>query len=175
MTTREKVIVGLMCLTIVYGAYELIGSNTSRKKAPSSPEDPIGELKSFVAEIGQKLNRERPAGDYAYIVTQAGSTWDKDPFIHSPGSLKKSPPASTAARPSKRVEYRAKFAYTGFMQLGNVKMAIINGTEYAVGEAMDDRSFYVKSISPQRVVIGKVDGVETIQLPIQEFSSGLVE
>ena len=61
------------------------------------------------------------------------------------------------------------------MQLGNVKMAIINGTEYAVGEAMDDRSFYVKSISPQRVVIGKVDGVETIQLPIQEFDSGLVE
>ena len=175
MTTREKVIVGLMCLTIVYGAYEVVGSKTSRKKPPPSPDNPMGELKSFVAEIGKKLNMGRPAGDYAYIVTQAGNTWGKDPFIHSPGALKKSPPTNNAAPSPKREEYRSRFSYTGFMQSGKVKMAIINGTEYTVGEAMEDRSFYVKSISPQRVVIGKVNGEQTIQIPIQEFNPGSVE
>jgi hypothetical protein len=175
MTTREKIIVGMMCLTVVYGAYELLGSKTAKKRIPPSKENPIGELKTFVAEIGQKLNNERITKEYSHTIDQAGAAWDKDPFILSSSPLKKRPDLSNATRQPESAGDVPGFAYTGFMQLGNTIMAIIDGTEYTAGEALPDKTFYVKSISPQRVIIGRLEGLGTIQLPIKELDSGSAE
>jgi hypothetical protein len=68
---------------------------------------------------------------------------------------------------------RTGFIYTGYLELGKTKLAVINGLEYSVGESLDPNGLYVKSISPHHVVIGKVDGLETIQLPLRELDPGL--
>ena len=175
MTTREKIIVGMMCLTIVYGAYEVVGSRISKRATPNVPKNPAGELKAFVAEIGSKLNKESPAKAYTYAIEQAEAAWNKDPFIRSSRPLKKHLAVSTGIQPPKSPDVHSKLTYSGFMQMGNTRMAIINGTEYAVGEALPDKSYYVKSISPDKVVIGKVKDPETIQLPLKEFDSGLAD
>jgi hypothetical protein len=175
MTTREKIIVGMMCLTIVYGAYEVVGSRVSKGTISTVQKNPIGELKAFVAEIGSKLNQEQTTKTYAYAIEKAEAAWNKDPFIQSSRPLKKRLAATPAIQATKSAERRSKFIYSGFLQLGDTRMAIINGTEYAVGDALPDRSFYVKSIAPSSVVIGKVKDPETIQLPIEEFDSGLAE
>jgi len=175
MTTREKIIVGIMCLAIVYGAYDLLVARKSRRTTPPPVENAIGELKVFVAEVGQRLNNQRIANDYPYVINQAGASWDKDPFIQSSKPLQKRlalDPADRQSRPKAQV---AAFRYSGYMQSGTIKMAIIDGMEYVEGESLADKTFYVKSISPQRVVIGKVEGLETIQLPIREIDSGLGE
>ncbi len=175
MTTREKIIVAIMCLTIVYGAYELLFARKSGKPVPASVGNPIGELKSFVTEIGQKLNSEQKGKESPYIITRAGATWDKDPFIHSTGPLQKRLTLGNPDQQQKPAADRPDFIYSGYMQLGTMQMVIINGMEYTVGESLTDKSFYVKSIAPQQVVIGKTTGLETIQLPIREFDSGSVE
>jgi hypothetical protein len=43
--------------------------------------------------------------------------------------------------------------------------------EYVEGEALSDKTYYIKSISPERVIIGKVDSRETIQISISETDS----
>lgn len=175
MTTREKIIVGMMCLTIVYGVYEVIGSRVSKKAALQTPKNSAVELKAFVSEIGSKLNKEHSAKADAYAIKQAEAAWNKDPFIQSASLLKKHPATAPAIQAPKSPNARSIFTYSGFLQLGDTRMAIINNTEYAVGEALPDKSFYVKSISPDMVVIGKVKAPETIQLPLKEFDSGLAE
>jgi len=166
-----------MCLTIVYGAYELFGHRRTRStNSPATSADTSAELKSFVADVTGKLVSEKVSNEYQYMISQAGAQWNKDPFIASIAPLKKrlgamNPVQNTAANTKKSVQY----VYSGFMQLGAVKLAIINGLEYAEGEVLPDKSFYVKSISPQKVVIGKVKGLETIQVSISEndASSGI--
>jgi hypothetical protein len=59
-------------------------------------------------------------------------------------------------------------SYTGFLEVGPQKLAIINGLEYAQGEALGATGYYVRSISARYVMVGKVNGSDTIRLPLQE-------
>jgi hypothetical protein len=171
MTTREKIIVGIMCLTIAYGAYDLLGSRRKQKSiSPGTMPNKTGDLKSFVADVTGKLAGEKVSKEYQYMIKQAGAQWTKDPFIHSARPLKKRLlPVNVTQTPAK--PSAPDFDYTGFMQLGTTRIAILNGMEYAEGEALPDKAYYIKSISPQRVIIGKVDSKETIQISINETDS----
>jgi hypothetical protein len=44
-------------------------------------------------------------------------------------------------------------SYTGFMQMGDIKFAIINGVEYATGDRLEQGDYILRSITPSRVVI----------------------
>ncbi len=176
MTTREKIIVGIMCLTIVYGAYELIFSGGTRPgPSPSPARSSTGELKSFVAEITGKLSTEKVTADYQHMIRQAGTDWTKDPFIHSSAPLKKRLSLTGAAPKKSTNRIAPKYTYSGYIQLGETRLAIINGMEYAIGEQLPDKTYFVKAISTKKVVIAKVKGGETIQILITdtEASSGL--
>ena len=48
-------------------------------------------------------------------------------------------------------------SYTGFMQMGDKKFAIIDGFEYAVGDELEQGGFVVRSINPRQVVIVSTD------------------
>lgn len=170
MTTREKFIVGVMCLTIVYGAYELLGNKTSRKKAPVSQANPMQELQGFVTDMTHKLVKEKVSGEDRYRVAQASGQWSKDPFIHSAQPLKTQLKAQTPQESrSKQLTIAPDFVFSGYLELGNTKMAVINGMEYAVGDSLGTNGYYVKNISSHRVVIGQVNGLETIKLPLREI------
>lgn len=160
-----------MCLTIVYGAYDLLGNRRKQESiSPDTMPNTGGDLKSFVADVTGKLAGEKVSKEYQYMIKQAGAQWTKDPFIHSSRPLKKRllplNVTQTPATPS-----APDFDYTGFMQLGATRIAIVNGMEYVEGEALSDKTYYIKSISPERVIIGKVDSRETIQISISETDS----
>ncbi len=172
MTTREKIIVGVMCLSIAYGAYDLLGSGGGRAKAPPSQANPMDELKQFVMEISQKLAGDKPSEDYQYMITQAGDPWPKDPFLLSSALLRKSRAAQVTVSEPQPAERTPDFIYTGYMQIEGTLLAIVNGIEYAKGESLRVEDYYIKEIHPKRVVIGKINSRETIQLPIADVDSG---
>lgn len=169
MTTREKIIVGVMCLTIVYGAYELLGAQTAKKPTAAATANPMEELRKFVAEVMQKMDTGKLGGEYQYLVGQAGTDWTRDPFLPSTLPLKQQRAAqATSQKPSGPSGPDQAFVFTGFLQIGNSKLAVINAKEYEVGEALDVQGYYLKSLSSERAVIGRVDGSETIQVPLTE-------
>jgi len=173
MTTREKIIVGIMCLAIVYGAYDLFGYRKPRYTASTTSANPIEELKRFVAEVTQKLVSEKVSTEYSHMISQAGANWTKDPFIQSIEPLKKRLIKTEAPEKPVTTSTRSGLIYTGFLKLGPTKLAVINGMEYSIGESLDTGGLYVKSISPHHVVIGKVNGMETIRLPLRELDPEL--
>lgn len=176
MTKREKIIVGIMCLAVLYGAYDLfVYRNKPRYTATQPTANPIAELKSFVAEVTQKLVNEKVSAEYSYIISQAGTNWTKDPFIPSVEPLTKRQTIKEIPQKEIVPPTRSGFIYSGYLELGPTKLAVINGLEYSVGESLDTNGLYVKNISPDHVVIGKVNGLETIQLPLRELDHGLGE
>jgi hypothetical protein len=175
MTKREKIIVGVMCLTIVYGAYELIGSGARgpQKSAPAPSNTPkvsaTDEMRKFATEMTQKLVAERMGTEARKTLDQASSEWTKDPFIQSTAPIDSKSTEPTAPKQSTgKAEIAPAFSLTGFLQMGNTQLAIINGMEYAVGDTIDAGGHYLESISPEGVVIGAANG-EKIQLTLSEI------
>lgn len=168
MTTREKIIVGIMCLTIVYGAYELLMPKGKKPSTSREKADPSVELNAFVTEVTKKMANTGQGESYRYIVDKAGAEWTKDPFLQSVTPLKKSPTAIATAKQAITVRPAPRLVYTGYLQLGGTKIAIINDMEYAVGEKLNSNGLYVKSISAERVIVGKIGSEQTIRLPLTE-------
>jgi hypothetical protein len=170
MTKREKIIVGVMCLTIVFGAYELLGTRGAKKAAPLPQANPTEELRKFVTDMTQKMVGDRMGNEYQQMVSQVAVEWTKDPFINSiaPIASKSSDPA-VSKQPADKATPSPSFVLSGFLQMGKTKLAIINGMEYAVGDAIDTSGHYLQSISTENIVIGRTNGVEKIQLPLSEI------
>ena len=61
-----------------------------------------------------------------------------------------------------------KLSYTGFLQVEDSLLAVVNGMEYETGEQLNQAGYYIKSISPAKVVIGIANNSKTIILPLDE-------
>lgn len=157
-----------MCLTIVYGAFELLGNQGATNRKSSKSDNPVKELKDFATSVTKKLVNEKLSKEYGYLIKQAAYEWNKDPFIHSTTPLTKQL-TSPSLKQKPINNYRVpKYTYTGFLKLGATKIAVINGMEYAEGESLNSKGLFIKSISPHNVVIAEVNGRDTIQLPLEE-------
>ena len=144
-------------------------ANPEAKRRPRRPT--LWENSKSSPWVTQKLVGEKLAAGHQHVIAQAGAQWSKDPFLHSAVQLKKSPDERPAVQVPVASQRLPDFTYTGFMQIGDIKLAILNGIEYARGESLNGENYYVKEIHPTRVVIGRINGPETIQLPIAEFDT----
>jgi hypothetical protein len=59
-------------------------------------------------------------------------------------------------------------SYSGFLQMGAKRMAIINGMEYEEGEMLPVSGYFIRSITPKSVVIGKIGASISHVLPLDE-------
>ena len=169
MTTREKILVGMMGLAIVYGAYELFWAPATRKSPRKQVTASSDDTRGFAVEVSQKLANEKIPDDAVYRIEKAATGWTKDPFLQTTTPLSEEKQADPAGEPAARaLSQGADFVYSGYLQLGDRKMAVINGMEYAVGESLGVDDLYVKAISSQQVVLGSVKGQQTIRLPLFE-------
>lgn len=142
MTTREKLIVGAMVVAVAYAGFSLVQG--SRRKPSGGRQAPkAGELQAFVAQSRAQLATIRLTAGERAVLDATRMEWDGAPFavfsgvtaVKTDGS---GPPA---------------YRYTGFVQAGGVRLAIINGREYRVGEPLLDGSGVVETIAPGRVVL----------------------
>jgi hypothetical protein len=102
------------------------------------------------------------------LITQAGDAWTKDPFLLRNETL--TAQKETEKPPVVEINEmrRPPMTYTGYLQAGKTKLAIINGLEYAVGDSLNFDDFYIKDIFPKKVVVGQTKGPGTMELYMQE-------
>jgi hypothetical protein len=161
MTQREKIIVGLMLLTVAYGIYALFfegkGSSTSTEPASVSSAVQLENLNAFITKVAEASKAGLSKED-KYIISRAETEWKQDPLITAElterpqDEIKKQQQVIQAASP------RPNIAYTGFMQMGDKRFAIINGFEYAPGDQLLEGGYKVSSVTPSKVVIVSTDG-----------------
>ncbi len=61
--------------------------------------------------------------------------------------------------------------YSGFVDMGEKKLAVINGSTYRVGDKLDfGSSFYLTSVEPSRVVIADRQNQRNIVIKLKDES-----
>jgi hypothetical protein len=172
MTTREKIIVGVMILTVIYGAYTLfLGGEPTLAPQRANSDASVGDTQKFVIDVAQKLQKSAPSEADQYSLEQAGRNWQKDPFLRSVAALtaelEPNLPVEVPKEKPKPVE-KPDLSYSGFLQMGAKRMAIINGMEYEEGEMLPVSGYFIRSITPKSVVIGKIGASISHVLPLDE-------
>ena len=163
MSKREKIILIITGLTILYGGYIFLFTDSS-ETGRIDPEKKLKELNRFVSDVAKSLSRKDLSGKETYVLDRASARWAKDPFLEkvelSPESRKDIEIETSAIAKS--------FSYLGYLEMGNRKLAVINGMEYEIGEELGQAGYIVKGIFPTRVVIGPAGENIEITLSLEE-------
>ena len=161
MTNREKIIVGLMLIVVVYGVYTLFFSSPSETKI-SSQQD-LETLNTFVAKIADKA-KSGLSKKQSYVLQKAKTKWKQDPLIQ----MREAP--KVEEEETIMPATKSKIVYTGFLQMGNKRLAIISGMEYEAGDKLEPGGFIVRNINPNHVVLGTSNtGKQTFIIPMEEM------
>jgi len=143
-----------MLLTVIYGVYAVFfeGKGGTEGPAPIRATEALEKLNPFITKVAEAAKAGLSNED-KYIIELAVAEWKQDPLISAElkdrpeDEIKKAKQAAPVSTPD------LKIAYTGFMQMGDIKFAIINGLEYATGDRLEQGDYILRSITPSRVVI----------------------
>ena len=143
-----------MLLTVVYGVYTVFfegkGKSGTQEIAAISATTQLENLNAFITKVAEASKAGLSEED-KYIIELAETEWKQDPLINAELTDR---PESKIPKPQPKVETPdLEISYTGFMQMGDIKFAIINGVEYAIGDRLEQGDYILNSITPSRVVI----------------------
>lgn len=149
MSMREKIILLLAALAVGYGVYVLFfeGSDgTGQSSAPQATSSPTGAT-TIANQVQSTIASGRLSESEFAILAKAREPWNRDPF-HSRTSSQ----AEDTTDQEQRGE-EISFVYSGYVELGNRRYAVINGEEYTTGEELQPAGYFVRDILPDKVVI----------------------
>ena len=161
MSKREKILVGLMLLAIGYGIFIWFLS-PPQPAAILKDDNEQKSLNAFIIKVAEKTTGGLSKFQ-TKVLEKAEARWKRDPLIQI------KPRPAVEEEENQEPVLTTKMIYTGFLQMGDKKLAIINGMEYETGDRLEPGGFLLQSISPTRVVIaprGKKS--KSISLPMED-------
>ncbi|MDD2604512.1 MAG: hypothetical protein RBR20_12560 [Desulfobacterales bacterium] len=168
MEKREKVLIALMVIALGYGAFELFV-----RPGASPPDTPavsvsVDEAVKVSQTVSQSLAEAELRAEEKHILATAATPWTSNPFYDWPHAR---PSDTLAEEPEPTPELdqiRAATVYSGYLEMGRIRIAVINGLEYRVGETLVDGSFMVERITPASVTLMAAQSQQQIIIPYQD-------
>ena len=151
-----------MVITVILGAY-MIFFDSPKKTAAINTEGAreLELLNTFITKVAEKT-KTGPSQKQAYILDKAQTAWRQDPFIQL-----ESKKVEVDTGPEPVLDARVK--YTGFLQMGDKRLAIINGMEYEAGDQLEPGGLIIRNILPNHVVVAPAGkNKKTMILPMEE-------
>ncbi len=158
MSKREKIIIGVMVFSILFALVYFLTPAMTGQGAKS--DDQYTGSEKIIQEIAAELKKVAASPNENYVIARAEAAWTKDPFY------KKVQPA-----PVKGPAGAPDIVYSGFVDMGQKKFAVINGSTYQVGDKLDfGSSFYLRSVEPSRVVIVDKQNQRNVVIKLRDES-----
>jgi hypothetical protein len=161
MTKREKIIVFLMVLSLVYGFYVFFLEGPVKRQQTNTTTSKLELINKFIIDIADEAKDGLTEID-AYIIENISAKWTKDPLLNTRD------PNPYIEVSQKTPEILKGITYSGYLQMGSRNLAIINGTEYEAGEELEKGGFTVGKIYPNRVIIVLRGGKVKHAIPLEE-------
>jgi hypothetical protein len=160
LNKRETIILVLMACAVLFAIYEIFFAGSAGKKAAIVQEG----INNTSNNIAAALISDPLAKVNAYIIARAEADWQKNPFMER-NSYKE-----WIAREGAAVSNASavKIIYSGYLDAGKKKMAIINGMEYGPGEKLEMEGYVLKEIRPSKVIIRNRNTGSDLDIFIQE-------
>ncbi|WP_319409866.1 hypothetical protein [uncultured Desulfosarcina sp.] len=173
MSIREKIIVSVMAAAVLLGGYLYVGPVTTGSR-PGVEKQSDGPAFDFAQKVIQQLKEDTSLTRDLFTIRSAERKWEKDPFLKNDTLLSDSPKHENPDNATVSTDTESDWVYTGFIEVGAQRLAIINGMEYTSGDAIDGQGYYVRRIHPGQVEIGKPNtpGVIILKLTENEAISG---
>ena len=149
MSTREKILVGLMLVAVCLGSLMLF-SDGQKKKQPSASSDNPNSITLMLTNLAGQFGGNSLLEQHQHVLSMARSSWRNiflvgDAMVAQPaGAL-----ISADIPPSD-----GSLVYSGYIETPQRRVAIINGIEYIVGEQLDQSQLVIRHIDSHRVVLG---------------------
>ena len=144
LNKRQIIILSVAVLLVLFAVYELLIARPSAKKVKADVA-PV-ETATFTDTLRSDLMIGKVTGVDAYIAERAETEWDRNPFMET-NAYREFVGKETGGGPV------AKIIYSGYVDAGKKKMAIINGWEYEAGQALDIEGYLLKKVMPSRILI----------------------
>lgn len=161
MSKREKIIVCAMVFSLLF-ALVYFFSPTITGQGTKSAEPYTGSEK-IIQEIAAELKKIASSPNEDHVIARAEAAWAKDPFYKNV--------LSPAAKGSTGGAAGPDIIYSGFVDMGEKELAVINGNTYRVGDKLDFGSaLYLMSVAPSQVVIADRQGRRNIIIKLKDES-----
>jgi hypothetical protein len=162
MTTREKILITLMIAAIGYGAFELLSATLFRDPAPETPASRVQDQSRLPGEVARVMEDGGLDPVRAYIFEVASMDWGRNFFYQWP------PETEVTPQDPWMEEDIEPLTYSGYIEMGQRRLAIINNMEYQEGDMLARTGFRIMSISPGEVIIESVRGIRQTSIPYVE-------
>jgi hypothetical protein len=160
---REIIILVIAALFVLYAGYEyLIAGPASKKVKTSATVDSVKNDTSSVLKNDSINNKSDEFNKY--VIKRLEANWVKNPFWKKDSYREWASREGTASGK----DTSAKIIYSGYVDSGKNKMAVINGLEYMIGEQLEIEGYVLKQITPSKVLIFNKNTGNQEEIPLQE-------
>ncbi|MCE5264045.1 MAG: hypothetical protein LLG97_10985 [Deltaproteobacteria bacterium] len=165
---REMIILGALAVVVLYAAFDYL--MPKKKAAGIDTTQKSAELQTFVSNLTASMGKDSSKDLGTLVFSRAEREWAQDPFLDNKSYrswtqakvIAAKEPVVAAAAP------KVEFVYSGYLEVGKKKMAIVNGMEYSEGDGLDIKGYFLKSASPSNVVIENRGTGASINVPLLE-------
>jgi hypothetical protein len=157
---REKIILSITGAFILFAVYYFFfyGPSTPTVAVKGSSS---ADSAKMMTELATNLKKDDTTEPDAYVIARAESNWEADPFFKGVLVSAKDKPAGAAKGP--------EIVYSGYVDLGVKRIAVINGNPYEIGDKLEiTGAYYLKQIDSTRVVIVDREQSTNITIPLKE-------
>lgn len=168
LKTSEKILIALAALLVIafvgYYGYQFLTASPANKKVEASENNK--EISTPANDSNNNLAADAEGVTDKYIKTKAESAWVKNPFWdRTSGAYLE---WATLKRTASGAPTASKIIYSGYIDAGKLKMAIINGLEYRAGEQLEMEGYVLEQVTPSQVLIVNKNSGNEVAIPLQE-------
>jgi hypothetical protein len=149
LSTREKILVGLMLVAVCLGSLMLF-SDGQKKQGPSAASDKPNSITHMLTNLATQFGSNTLLEQKQYVLSMARTPW-QDIFLTGDAMMAQPVEALISAD---MLPSNVSLVYSGYIETPQRRVAIINGIEYLEGELLDKSQLVIRHIDSQRVVLG---------------------
>jgi len=160
---REIVILVIAGLSVlIFIAYTFLFSNKHKGEKVEAGKESV-KIENVVSGVTDELTKNQLSEFDNFIIKRAHLSWVKDPF------LKRDLYRAWLAKDSKgEGGSSVKIIYSGYVDTGKQKLAVLNGIEYRIGEELKEEGYVLKNISPSKVIVFDKRAGNNLEITLQE-------
>jgi hypothetical protein len=160
---REIIILVIAALFVLYAGYEyLIAGPANRKIITNTGSDSV-DINNSITGITKDLGKDKITDFDAYVVKRMEADWGRNPFWK-----KDMYKAWVNKEGLAKGGILAKIIYSGYVDSGKIKLAVINGFEYRIEEQLEIEGYVLKQITPSKILIVNKHTENKEEIPLQE-------
>ena len=154
-------------VVILYGGFNFLFPDTKGGR-PKFSSEKASAVTDFVTDLVRRIRTAGTTVTDTLILEESATTWRKDPFEVISKTVVEQAESKEEAQIVDREALAGSLSYTGYMEMGDNILAIINDLEYQVGDQLASEGAVLKKVTPKEVLI-YVDAEEgLVVVPIGE-------